>query len=80
MLLLKSAKDTYFSWTALKIHFRTGLPNVRYSGFEAGRLARKKVLIKRVRKTRDRYEKQEAKLDAFLEYEAARKAQARKRA
>lgn len=80
LALLKSARETYFSWTALKQHFNYGVPSARYSGYEAGRLARKKVLIKRVRAARERYERREAELDAFCEDEAARKAQARKRA
>ena len=78
--MLKSAKETYFSWTAIKNHYRAGVPNARHSGLEAGRLARKKMLIRRVKIARERYERTEGRLDAFLEYEAERKAQARKRA
>lgn len=80
LLLLKSARETYFSWTALKQHFNHGVPSARYSGYEAGRLARKRAIVKRVKRARDRYEREEARLDAFMEHEADRKVQARKRA
>lgn len=97
--LLKSAKDTYFSWTAIKGHFKFGAPSMKYSGYEAGRLARTKALRKKVTKAQAkvsarlsrhdergmvrawaRVRKAEAKLDEHLASDAARKAQARKRA
>jgi len=97
--LLKSAKDTYFSWTAIKGHFKFGAPNMKYSGYEAGRLARAKALRRKVTKAqskvsallsshddrgleraRARVRRAEANLDEYLASEAARKAQARKRA
>lgn len=78
--LLRSARETYFSWTAIKGHFRFGAPSMKYSGYEAGRLAHKKALIKRVRRARAKYELAEARLDGFMEAETSRKAEARKRA
>lgn len=52
--LLRSAKETYFSWTAIKSHFKFGAPGMKYSGYEAGRLARVKVLGRKVTKAQTR--------------------------
>lgn len=80
MEMLRSARATWYSWRGQKQFYRSGVPGVKYSGYEAGRLARKNALIKKVRKAREKYEAAEARLDEFLEAEAARKAEARKRA
>lgn len=83
MNFLERVKNTIETWwtpKAQKNFYRHGVPGIKYSGYEAGRLARRRALQRRVDRAQARLNKAQGKLDEFLEIEAARKDEAREKA